>query len=234
VFRARARIESELSRALEPTLLARYGALDGGGADTSLAAQSRRRLRNACLAALCRMDSRHHTLARVQFGNARNLTDRLAALGVLVSVGADDADAALDAFAARYADDAMVLDKWLSVQAVHAEPGTLARVQALTSHRAFNWSTPNAVYGLLLAFAMRNPRAFHRIDGASYRFMADAIARVDAINPQVAARLVAAFGPWRSYEPVRRALMRHELERLEARRDNSPDLADLLGRALGA
>jgi aminopeptidase N len=234
VFRARARIETELARALEPTLLARYESLDGGGADTSLAAQSRRRLRNACLAALCRVDSKHHTLARTQFGSARNLTDRLAALGVLVSVVADDADAALDAFAARYADDAMVLDKWLSVQAVHAEPETLQRVQALTAHRAFNWSTPNAVYALLLAFAMRNPRAFHRVDGASYRFVADAIARVDAINPQVAARLVAAFGPWRSYEPIRRALMRHELERLEARRENSPDLADLVGRALGA
>ena len=41
-----------------------------------------------------------------------------------------------------------------------------------------------------------------------------------------------AFGPWRSYEPIRRALMRHELERLAARKESSPDLADLVGRAL--
>ena len=74
--------------------------------------------------------------------------------------------------------------------------------------------------------------AVHRADGAAYRFVADAIVRLDAINPQVAARVVTAFGPWRSFEPIRRALMRHELERLAARRESSPDLADLVGRAL--
>ncbi len=178
------------------------------------------------------MDLRHLELARAQFVGAENLTDRLAALGVLVATGATDGQSALDAFAARYADDAMVLDKWLSVQATRAEPETLARVEALTTHPAFRWNTPNAVYALLVAFAHRNPRAFHRADGASYRFVADAVVRLDAINPQVAARVVTAFGPWRSFEPIRRALMRHELERLAARRESSPDLADLVGRAL--
>jgi aminopeptidase N len=125
-----------------------------------------------------------------------------------------------------------VLDKWFAVQALHADPETLARVEALTAHPAFRWHTPNAVYALLVTFAQRNPRAFHRADGASYRFIADAVARLDAINPQVAARLVTAFGAWRSFEPVRRALMRRELERLAARSGNSPDLADLLGRAM--
>ena len=233
VYRARTQIECGLSRALAPRLLERYRTLDGGGADTALGAQARRRLRNACLASLCRIEARHLDLARAQFAGAQNLTDRLAALGVLVSAGATDAQAALDAFAARHADDAMVLDKWFTVQATHAQPETLARVEALTSHAAFRWHTPNSVYALLVAFAHRNPRVFHRADGAAYRFVADAVARLDAINPQVAARLVTAFGPWRSYEPVRRALMRHELERLAARRESSPDLADLVGRALG-
>ena len=126
----------------------------------------------------------------------------------------------------------MVLDKWFSVQATHPEPATLVRVEALTQHPAFAWQMPNSVYALLVAFAHRNPRAFHRADGASYRFVADAVVRIDAINPQVAARLVTAFGPWRSFEAVRRALMRRELERIAARGGNSPDLADLVGRAL--
>ena len=232
VHRARAAIECGLSRTLAPALRERYASLGDSGADTSLAAQAKRRLRNVCLAALVRADSKHLDLARAQFFGAGNLTDRLAALGVLVSANATDAQAALDAFAARYSDDAMVLDKWFSVQATHPEPATLARVEALTQHPAFAWQTPNSVYALLVAFAHRNPRAFHRADGASYRFVADAIVRIDAINPQVAARLVTAFGPWRSFEPVRRALMRRELERLAARSGNSPDLADLVGRAL--
>lgn len=232
VHRARTQIETALARTLAVSLLARYKSLEGGGADVAPAVQARRRLRNACLAALCRVDVRHLELARAQFVGAQNLTDRLAALGVLVATGATDAQSALDAFAARYADDPMVLDKWLSVQATRAEPETLARVEALTAHPAFRWNTPNSVYALLVAFAHRNPRAFHRGDGASYRFVADAVVRLDAINPQVAARVVTAFGPWRSFEPIRRALMRHELERLAARRESSPDLADLVGRAL--
>lgn len=234
VHRARAQIESGLARALTPSLLDRYTSLGGNdtGTDTALPAQMRRRLRNACLAAACRADPRHLRLASSQFADARNLTDRLAALGVLVSAGAADAQAALDAFADRYADDEMVLDKWFALQATHVQPDTLARVQALTGHPAFHWSTPNSVYALLVAFAHRNPRVFHRADGAAYRFIADAVTRLDAINPQVAARLVTAFGTWRNYEPVRRALMRRELERLAGRADNSPDLADLVGRAL--
>jgi aminopeptidase N len=232
VHRSRTQIESGVARALTATLLERYSRLGDGGADIALAAQAKRRLRNVCLAALGRVDPKHLQLARAQFSDARNLTDRLAALGVLVSSGSSDAKAALDAFAARYADDAMVLDKWFTVQAMHAEPETLTRVQALTSHPAFRWHTPNSVYALLVAFAHRNPRVFHRIDGMAYRFVADAVVRLDGINPQVAARLVTAFGPWRSYEPVRRALMRHELERLAARKESSPDLADIVGRAL--
>jgi aminopeptidase N len=232
VHRARTQIESGIARALAAPLLERYSSLGDGGADVSLAAQARRRLRNVCLAALCRVDPKHLELARAQFSNAQNLTDRLAALGVLVSAGATDAQAALDAFAARYAGDAMVLDKWFTTQATQPQPETLARVQALTAHPAFRWHTPNSVYALLVAFAHRNPRVFHRVDGAAYRLVADAVARLDGINPQVAARLVTAFGVWRSYEPVRRALMRHELERLAARKENSPDLADLVGRAL--
>ena len=232
VHRARTAIECAMARTLADKLRERYASLGDGGADVALAAQAKRRLRNVCLAALCRADAKHLQLARVQFSAAHNLTDRLAALGVLVSARAPDAQAALDAFAARYAGDAMVLDKWFTVQAMQAEPDTLARVEALTRHPAFRWHTPNSVYALLVAFAHRNPRAFHRADGTAYRFVADAVVRLDAINPQVAARLVTAFGPWRSYEPVRRAQMRHELERLAARKDSSPDLADLVGRAL--
>ena len=232
VHRARTQIESGLAGALQKRLFDRYESLADGGAEVSLVAQAQRRLRNVCLAALCRVETRYLNLARAQFAEAHNLTDRLAALGVLVSAGAADAQVALDAFALRYDGDTMVLDKWFSVQAMHAHPGTLSRVQTLTSHPAFHWSTPNSVYALLVAFAHRNPRVFHRADGAAYRFIADAVVRLDAINPQVAARLVTAFGPWRSYEPIRRALMRHELERLAARKESSPDLADIVGRAL--
>ena len=192
VHRARTQIESGAgARARDVAARALRESLGDGGADVALGGAG---ASGGCAMSasrrLCRVDLQHLELARAQFVGAQNLTDRLAALGVLVSAGATDAQAALDAFAARYADDAMVLDKWFSVQATHAEPETLARVEALTTHPAFRWNTPNSVYALLVAFAHRNPRAFHRADGASYRFVADAVvaARCDQSAGRGAAR----------------------------------------------
>ena len=102
----------------------------------------------------------------------------------------------------------------------------------LTSHAAFHWSNPNQVYALVGTLAQRNQRVFHRADGAGYRFVAAAIARVDALTPQVAARLATAFGAWRRYEPGRRALMQQELATLRAKSGLSADLCDILERLL--
>jgi aminopeptidase N len=230
---ARARIEQALADALAAPMLAKYRQLSADdGTRIDLAAQSRRRLRNVCLAALCRADRAHLPLAHAHLAQARCLTDRLAALGVLVNLQADGVGALLADFAQRHAGDALVLDKWFALQASVADPATPERVQALCAHAAFRWSNPNNVYSLLGAFAQRNPRAFHRADGGGYRLIADAVLRLDAITPQVAARLATAFGAWRRYEPVRRTLMQRELERIAARDDLSADLADIVRRSL--
>jgi aminopeptidase N len=233
VYQARARIEHALAIALAQPLLEKYHSLSAGDHGAiDLAAQARRRLRNICLAALCRADRAQLRLAQAHYAEARCLTDRLAALAVLLNLHADSADALLQDFAQRHRDDALVLDKWFALQAAVADPQTAERVQALCAHAAFRWTNPNNVYSLLGAFAQRNPRAFHRVDGAGYRLVADAVLKLDAITPQVAARLATAFGAWRRYEPLRRALMQRELERIGARSGLSTDLADIVRRSL--
>jgi aminopeptidase N len=232
VHQARARLETALACALELRLLARYRGLRDDGDAVDPLAQARRRLRNTLLAALCRADVRHRGLAQTHYAGALNLTDRLAALGVLLSMRDSGVDAALDDFAQRHAAEPLVLDKWFSLQATEADPRACDRVAALLAHRAFRWTNPNNVFALLGAFALRNPRAFHRADGDGYRLVADAILKLDPITPQVAARLATAFGAWRRHEPVRRALMHRELERMRARARVSPDLADIIGRTL--
>jgi aminopeptidase N len=234
VHQARARIETALAVVLEPRLLMRYRALRGDGDAVDPMAQARRRLRNTCLAALCRADVRHRVLARAHYDSALNLTDRLAALGVLLSVRDAGVDAALAGFAQQHAAEPLVLDKWFSLQATEADPRACDRVADLLVHPAFRWTNPNNVFALLGAFALRNPRAFHRADGDGYRLVADAILRLDAITPQVAARLATAFGAWRRHEPLRRALMHRELERMRGRERISPDLADIVERTLSA
>jgi aminopeptidase N len=230
---ARKELERSMAKALEPALLDRYRALAAasfGGLEPAM--QSGRRLRNRCLNLLCSADSRHHALARHHLRDAVCLSDKLAALTCLVHGGDEDAARALDEFARQYSDSATVMDKWFSVQATVAEPETVVRVEVLTRHPAFRWDNPNKVYALLLGFALRNPVGFHREDGAGYRFIADAVCRVDRLMPQVASRLATAFGSWQRIEPGRSAAMRAEMIRIQASASLSADVSDILARSL--
>jgi aminopeptidase N len=234
VHRARDELESQLAHALELELIERYESLaPASGEGSTPVAQARRRLRNRCLLLLCRVGPRHRERARLHYAVAATLSDRLAALTSLVHGEDVEAQTVLDDFAARYRDDPLVLDKWFAVQATIPRADTLERVDALTSHPAFRWENPNKVYALVLSFAQRNPLAFHRADGAGYRFVGDAIVKLNAITPQVAARLTTSFGAWRRYEPGRRALMRAELRRLQNEDSLSADVGDIVSRSLG-
>ena len=228
---ARNKLETQLATALQSLLLKTWHALRDCQGQSALA-QSRRLLRNRCLALLTRCGGAHLDLARSHLQQADNLTDRLAALSALMQGGADDAEVALTAFAERHSKDALVLDHWFALQAASNRGDALARVQILTEHAAFRWDNPNKVYALIRSFAANNPSHFHRLDGRGYRFIEDAIVRVDALTPQVSARMATAFGGWTRYAEPRSTLMKETLQRLSQRPENSPDLADILQRSL--
>lgn len=230
---ARAQMETAMARLLEPELLERYQSLAPASVEgMHSTAQSRRRLRNRCLALLCRADENHHALARSHCDDAICLSDKLAALTCLVHGADESAEQQLDEFALQYSAASTVMDKWFAVQATIPHRDTLHRVDALTRHETFLWNNPNKIYALLLGFALRNPLAFHREDGCGYRLVADAICRIDTTMPQIAARLATAFGVWQRLEPKRRELMRLEMQRLQRSAPLSADLADILARSL--
>jgi len=58
------------------------------------------------------------------------------------------------------------------------------------------------------------------------------ILAADAINPQVAARLVPPFGRWRRFEPKRAQMMREALERIVARPGLSRDVFEQASKSL--
>ena len=132
------------------------------------------------------------------------MTDRMAALETLSLHDRPERAAALDDFYARYADDPLIIDKWLALQAAIPEPATLDRVRALTKHPAFSIANPNRVRALIGSFAQANHTQFNRGDGAGYDFVADFVLALDPKNPQVAARLMGAFRSWRALEAGRR------------------------------
>jgi aminopeptidase N len=159
------------------------------------------------------------------------MTDRLAALAVLVRSEAPQAASALARYRDRYADNALALDKWFAVQAqIPGEPA-LARLQALEADPKFTMKNPNRVQALLGTFARGNPSGFHRPDGEGYRLLAARLAELDALNPQVAARLATAFNGWQRLEPVRRERAHAAVAGL-AGTQLSPNLAEIVGNML--
>ncbi len=193
----------------------------------------RRSLRNAVLDLLAAGDPATGTaLASAQFAAADNMTDRIGALAVLAQIPGEAREQALAEFATRYADDALVLDKWFALQAAIPEEGTLQRIRSLMGHKAFSLANPNRTRSLIGSFAMANLSQFHHASGDGYAFLADIVLQLDRANPQVAARLLGSFRTWRSLEPQRRARAETELRRVAAAPALSPDVSDIVGRSL--
>ncbi len=192
-----------------------------------------RRLRGRALHLLMAGDADHHAaMARQQYQEAGTMTERMAALVALTHNACPGAQLLAEAFYQQNQDNPLLVDKWLGLQASNPQPGTLERVQALTGHAAFSWRNPNKVRALIGTFARGNRIRFHEMGGAGYRMLSDAVARLDAINPQIAARTVSVFNGWRRLEPLRQAQMRTELERLRGLPELSPDTSEIVNRAL--
>jgi aminopeptidase N len=159
------------------------------------------------------------------------MTDRQGALGMLVSTETSERQAALDAFYERFHDDPLVLDKWFALQAAAQRPDTVDQVLKLAQHPDFTLSNPNRLRSLAGMFG-GNHWAFHSADGRGYAFLADMIIAADKLNPQIAARLVPAFGRWRRFEPRRSAMMREALERIVATPGLSKDVFEQASKSL--
>jgi aminopeptidase N len=160
------------------------------------------------------------------------MTDRQGALAILVSLDQPQRSAALDAFYDRFKDDPLVVDKWFALQATAQRAETVDEVERLARHPAFTIANPNRLRALAGTFSA-NQCAFHHGSGRGYRFVADMILAADKLNPQVAARMVPAFGRWKRFDDTRAARMRAELERIVAATGLSKDVYEQASKSLG-
>lgn len=233
IHAARNFVRTQLAERLESHLLHRYESMaDSGPYCKSATAMARRSLRNACLFYLLETPG-GVALAETQLVRSDNMTDTLAALRGLVWKAALSAELALRDFESRWQDDALVMDKWFSIQASVPGAATVETVHRLMEHASFNIRNPNKVRSLLGVFAMMNPTAFHAADGSGYRLHADQVLVLDSLNPQVAARMAGAFNQWTRYDTGRRKLMKLELERIAAKPGLSGDVSEIINSALG-
>jgi aminopeptidase N len=234
IFQARSAFRSALGERLRAPLTTIYDQMHvPGGYSPDATSAGRRALRNVA-ADLLAATGQPADIARAsrQYETADNMTDRMAALGTLCLHDTPKRLQALDNFYARYASDALVVDKWFSLQATIPRPETLEKVHNLTAHPAFSFANPNRIRSLIGAFAQGNATQFNRADGAGYNFIADTVLALDPKNPQVSARLATAFRTWRTLEPGRRAKAEAALARVKSNPGISRDLADIVERAL--
>ena len=106
-------------------------------------------------------------------------------------------------------------------------------MRRLLEHPAFSYGNPNKIYALVGGFA-GNALRFHAADGSGYAFIADQILRLDPKNPQVASRMLKAFGRWRRFDAGRQALMQAEMERIAAVPGLSPDCREIVDLSLAS
>jgi aminopeptidase N len=233
IHQARESLRRTIATTLEPELRRVHDASsDGGPYSPDAASAGRRALKNATLAYLAALPQ-HHALVTAQVRSATNMTDRAAALRLLVDLDIPEREAALDDFYQRYAGDTLVLDKWFALQAVSALPDALAKVEALLQHPAFSLRNPNKVRALVGSFTAANPLRYHAADGTGYAFHVARTLELDPINPQVAARLLAPLGRWRRFDSARQALMTAALTRILAAPRLSRDVYEIAAKSLG-
>ncbi|MGJ7579765.1 aminopeptidase N [Variovorax sp. RHLX14] len=191
-------------------------------------------LTNLCIAARVSGDTVWPGKTLQRFKDAANMTDRFNALSALVSSGHPLAEQALARFHAIFKNEALVIDKWFSLQAGSPDRGgnVLPLVKQLMKHPDFSLKNPNRARSVIFSYCSANPGAFHRRDASGYVFWSERVIELDALNPQVAARLARSLDRWSKLAEPYRSAAREAIARVAARPDLSKDTQEVVNRAL--
>jgi aminopeptidase N len=243
IHKSRGDVKKSLAREFQDDLMKRYKALtdamSSGEFKVDAESIGRRRLRNICLDYLCSIRTTPEEqkaaadLAKKHYESATCMTDKVAALNCLASMdgeGASARDEIMQRFYDEAAGDALVLNKWFTIQAMADLPDILDRVKALKEHPDFTLKNPNRCRSLVGAFSMNS--AFHDESGAGYKFIREVLEELDPLNPQISSRLAGSLITWKKYNEERGALMKAELEKLSALKPISDDMFEIVSRGL--
>ncbi len=223
---------THLSNELLATYEKAHKADDGSLSSLSMANRS---LKNTALAYLVRSNHpKAVNLAHTQYKNARNMTDRMGALGAINHSTDPLRDKLFDEFYQQFKKDPLVVNKWLGLHATSDLPNVLENIKALMKHDAFDIRNPNKVYALINTFSMGNPERFHDEQGKGYDFLADRVIELNEANPQVAARMLEALTQWKRLDDKQGQLMKKALEKIQASGNLSEDVYEIVSKSLAA
>lgn len=192
-----------------------------------------RSLKNLALAYLLSIqDSQALAWVQLQYAQAQHMTDRMGALNALMPYAQETLiQAVLGSFYERFADNPLVVDKWFALQACSPK-SRLAQIQQLLQHPAFTLRNPNRARALVFQFCLNNTPGFHQADGAAYDFWAEQVLALDALNPEVAARLARTLDNWARYADPHKALMQKALNKVGSSSTLSKNTQEIIQKAL--
>ncbi|QHG92707.1 aminopeptidase N [Coxiella endosymbiont of Amblyomma sculptum] len=194
----------------------------------------KRAFKNRCLNYLTEnAEDKQYALAYRQFRDSDNMTDVIGSLSALVNHECKERDRALDEFYRKWKDHPLVVNKWMALQASSKLPSTTENVKRLLQHPAFNIKNPNNVYSLLVTFGM-NTVCFHDKNGEGYRLISDCVLNIDAINPQMAARVLQPLSNWKIMDEGRQELMKTELNRIAKVSRSSSGVYEIITKSLNS
>ncbi|GGY31768.1 aminopeptidase N [Bacterioplanes sanyensis] len=234
IHNAREQVRSAMANTLKPYLAERYQQLQSQQAYQPEPQQmAQRSLKSLVLSYWAHVSADGVAAAQQQLRDADNMTDQMAALVVLAN-GEDQAlaDEALASFYQQWQHDSLVINQWLSVQAGSSKRASVAAIQQLQQHEAFDWRNPNKVRSVLGAFANQALVSFHQADGSGYALLADAVIKLNGLNPQMASRLLTPLTRWKRLVPELGATMKAELERIQAEPELSKDVYEVVSKSL--
>jgi aminopeptidase N len=184
--------------------------------------------RQVCLNYLSLVDKDSYLpLVWKQFKQPRNMTDQISALKIILR---DDVlsqqQQGLHDFYMQWQHQELVMDKWFTLQ---AQILGLKDVEKLLDHSLFSWINPNKVRAVLGGL-LQNYAVFHAKDGSGYTYLADAILKLDRINPQVAARMATPFTRWDWMDVASQKHIATQLQRMLAV-NLSPNVSEMISKS---
>jgi len=235
IFKAHEKLKQVLARRYLGEMLSMLeGLYNPSNAHIDGESMGKRALKNRLLGLLMSVnDASVNALCLTHYHESRSMSERLAALDLMENYAPDLASGALDDFYRRYQDQTLVMNKYFAVCASSRREGTLERVIALQKNSAYDDKVPNLVRSLIGSFA-RNPVMFYHKSGAGFRFVADKVIEIDALNPQIASGLAGAFKNYPKLSHEQKAQMGIELERIRNHPDLSNNVYEIVSKILEA
>ena len=234
VYKVSSFLKTELSASLQEEFYSIYiKCISTGKYIYNAIEAGRRQLKNICLSYLLWLNNKEMlALGQKQFTQANNMTDLIGVLSTITHIDSEQREQLLINFYNRWCHEPLIMDKWLSLQAVSELPTTIKQVKNLLNHKIFDINIPNKVYALIGGFCIHNPIRFNDSSGEGYKLLAEVLLQLDQLNPQVAARMANAFSDGHSYNKLRQDLINQQLTKIVDDNKLSRNLSEIINKCM--